>query len=146
MKGNSKKMFQAVVQFRDPHQQSQSQQHVQNQKPPLHPVSSSSSSSTDSSTGPPPAGSSTTLPNRRSRRKKSLLYQVLMSPLRKKSGSTNTLNTIANNTSNQQQQVQGSNVSHFKINSLIIKRLNYFKNSITLLFLFSSIKPLKCKF
>ena len=109
-------MFQAVVQFRDPHQQPQPQQHAQNQKPPLHPLSSSSSSSTDSSgSGPPPAGSSTTLPNRRSRRKKSLLYQVLMSPLRKKSGSTNTLNTVANNATNQQQQVQGNNVSLFKI-------------------------------
>lgn len=106
MRQAGKNMFQAVVQFRDPHQP----QHIQhqpvtsNQKPPVHPQSGSSS---DSGGG----GQSATLPNRRSRRRKSLLYQVLMSPLRKKSGSTNTLNTVGSGGSDGQQRQQNPGVS-----------------------------------
>ncbi|GIY19895.1 hypothetical protein CEXT_190221 [Caerostris extrusa] len=58
------------------------------------------------------SGSATTPPNRRSRRRKSLLYQVLMSPLGKKSGSTNTLNTVASGNSSSNHRSGGS-VSKF---------------------------------
>ncbi|XP_071040803.1 coiled-coil domain-containing protein AGAP005037 isoform X10 [Parasteatoda tepidariorum] len=126
-------MFQGVVQYRDPQQQQQSQrfqqqqQQMLNQKPPLHPqhhpqtavLSSSSSSSTDSSGGGQQSGAATTPPNRRSRRRKSLLYQVLMSPLRKKSGSTNTLNTVANTpSSGNHRQGNSSHLPNQKSHSL----------------------------